>query len=323
VPRGHRGVVDGALLLVAIVWGTSYLTAKSLVTTETVLAVLALRFAIAAAGVALFTGLRLTAREVRVGAILGLILSVVFVLETFGVTGTSATNAGLIISLTLVITPLVDRGSVPRRFYGAALLAVVGVALLTQGQGFSSPSLGDVLMLLAAIARAVHVTAMHRLSAGEPVDSRSLTLVQLGTVALAFLVASAFIGDGVVTTIGGLTAEGWAQLAYLALACTVLAFCVQMWAVRRTSPARVGLLLGTEPVWAAAVGIALAGDQLTVVSGAGAALILVATMYGRRIEEGARTAASDVGTRRATADGAIRARALPCAVPAGPGAREA
>jgi drug/metabolite transporter (DMT)-like permease len=284
----RRWLVDGALLLVAVVWGSSYLTAKDLVTTQTVLAVLALRFGLGTVGVALFAGVRLKAQEVRIGVVLGAILSLVFVFETFGVTRTSATNAGLIISLTLVLTPLVDRACVPRRFYLAAILAMLGVALLTQGNGLSTPSLGDLLMLLAAAARAVHITAMHRLSADRPIDSRRLTLIQLGTVALVFLVASLFVGDGVADTAGALTVGGWIELVYLALACTVLAFCVQMWAVRRTSPARVSLLLGTEPIWAAAVGVALAGDRLTTVGAAGAVLIFAATTWGRRLEETAR-----------------------------------
>lgn len=282
--RERRWLVDAALLLVAVVWGSSYLTAKDLVGTETVLAVLALRFGLGTLGVALFAGVRLKAQEVRVGVVLGVILSLVFVLETFGITRTSATNAGLIISLTLVMTPLVARSRVPPTFYVAAMLATLGVALLTQGNGINAPSLGDLLILLAALARAVHITAMHRMSADKPIDSRRLTLIQLATVALVFFAASLFVGDGVADTVGRLTPQGWIELAYLALACTVLAFCVQMWAVRRTSPARVGLLLGTEPMWAAAVGIALAGDRLTPVSATGAALILLATTWGRRIE---------------------------------------
>jgi drug/metabolite transporter (DMT)-like permease len=87
-------------------------------------------------------------RVAPVGVVLRVILSLVFVLETFGITRTSATNAGLIISLTLVMTPLVARSRVPPTFYVAAMLATLGVALLTQGNGINAPSLGDLLMLL-------------------------------------------------------------------------------------------------------------------------------------------------------------------------------
>jgi len=292
----HPWLVDLTLLLVAVVWGSSYLTTKEVVTPATVIAVLALRFAISVPGMALFSlsGLRrLNSAEVWIGGLLGLILSLVFLLETFGVTKTSATNAGLIISLTIVITPMVEqlvtRTAVTPAFYLATTVALLGVAMLTQSNGFSYPSLGDFLMLLAAVVRAVHVTVMHKLTARRPIDSGRLTLVQLATVMVVFLVVSTFIGDSVVTTAASFTSGQWVILVYLALMCTVFAFFVQMWAVRRTSPSRVSLLLGTEPVWAAAIGIAFAGDRLTAIGAIGAVLILVGINWGRRLEQRQRT----------------------------------
>lgn len=74
----------------------------------------------------------------------------------------------------------------------------------------------------------------------------------------------------------------WAGLVFLAVFCTLFAFFVQMWAVRRTSPSRVSLLLGTEPLWAAAAGIAIAGERLGAVGLVGVALVLGGTAWGRR-----------------------------------------
>ena len=76
----------------------------------------------------------------------------------------------------------------------------------------------------------------------------------------------------------------WAQLAYLALACTVFAFLAQTWAIRRTSPSRASLLMGTEPVWAVLVGVSLGGERLTLLAGAGAVLVVAATYYGQHVE---------------------------------------
>lgn len=55
-----------------------------------------------------------------------------------------------------------------------------------------------------------------------------------------------------------------------------------MWSVRRTSPSRVGLLLGTEPLRAAAAGIAIDGERLGVLGAVGAVLVLAGTVWGRR-----------------------------------------
>jgi drug/metabolite transporter (DMT)-like permease len=93
-------LTDLPVLLVAVVWGSSYLAAKDITTTQTVLAVLVLRFGVVLP-VLVVTGWRklraLDGAQIRGAGVLGLILSGIFLLETYGVVHTSATNAGLII----------------------------------------------------------------------------------------------------------------------------------------------------------------------------------------------------------------------------------
>ncbi|MFE5136487.1 DMT family transporter [Streptomyces fagopyri] len=282
-------LTDLPLLLVAAVWGASYLAAKDVTTARTVIAVLVLRFAVALP-VLVVAGRRslraLSAAQWRGGATLGLILSGIFLLETYGVVHTSATNAGLVISLTMIFTPLaeaaVTRVRPARPFLAAAGISVLGVVLLTQSGGFTRPSPGDLLMLLAAVARTVHVLVMSRGKAVRGAGALPLTTVQLGTAVVVF----ALLSTGADTTPWGVAADfgarEWAGLLFLAVFCTLFAFFVQMWAVRRTSPSRVGLLLGTEPLWAAAAGIALGGERLGAVGLLGGALVVAGTVWGRR-----------------------------------------
>ncbi|MFJ8312864.1 MULTISPECIES: DMT family transporter [unclassified Streptomyces] len=284
-------LTDLPVLLVAVFWGASYLAAKDITTARTVTGVLVLRFALvlpvlAAAG---WRGLRaLTAAQWRGAGLLGLVLSGIFLLETYGVVHTSATNAGLIISLTMIFTPLaeaaVTRVRPPRAFLGAAALSVAGVVLLTQGGGFTAPSAGDLLMLLAALARTAHVLFMARVKAVRSADSLPLTTVQLGGAVAVFAVLAAVPGAGPApwTVAAGFGVREWTGLLFLSVFCTLFAFFVQMWAVRRTSPSRVSLLLGTEPLWAAAAGIALGGERLGALGLLGAVLVLAGTGWGRR-----------------------------------------
>lgn len=296
--RSRPGLATDLVLMgVALVWGSSYLVAKDLTTAAPILVVLALRYAISA--VALGVVCRRTRatvtgwRELGVGVVLGLTQAAVLVLETFGVSGTTATNAGLIISLTVVFTPLLDavwrRRPLPAPFFAATAVAVVGVALLVSGNGFRAPGWGDGLMLAAAAVRAVHVSLIGQLTSGRAYGSLTLTTVQsvVGALVLAAAAAPA-LGPAVVR----LPPAAWAQLAYLALACTVFAFLAQTWAIRRTSPSRASLLMGTEPVWAVAVGVGLGGDSLTVLMALGAALIVTATYYGQHVERTHRLAAA-------------------------------
>ncbi|WP_327421383.1 DMT family transporter [Streptomyces sp. NBC_01527] len=290
-PPRRAWLTDLPVLLVAVVWGASYLAAKGITTTSTVVAVLVLRFVIVlpVLTVAGWRRLRaLSAAQWRGAGLLGLVLSGIFLVETYGVVHTSATNAGLIISLTMIFTPLaeaaVTRVRPPRAFLAAAALSVAGVVLLTQGGGFTSPSVGDLLMLVAALARTLHVLMMARIKSVQAADSLSLTTVQLGSAVTVFAVLAAVPGTGESpwTVAEGFGVREWGGLLFLSVFCTLFAFFVQMWSVRRTSPSRVSLLLGTEPLWAAAAGIAIGGERLSALGVLGAVLVLAGTGWGRR-----------------------------------------
>lgn len=311
VPAARPGpLADVPVLLVAAVWGSSYLAAKGVTTAQTVIAVLVLRFAVVLPVLAVAGRRRLralTAAQWRGASLLGLVLAGIFLLETYGVVHTSATNAGLIISLTMVFTPLAEsraRGvRLPGAFMAAAGLSVLGVALLTQGAGFTAPSGGDLLMLGAAVARTVHVLAMARMESVRGADALSLTTVQLGGAVAVFALLAAVPGTGASPWAAAARFDSgdWARLVYLSVFCTLFAFFVQMWAVRRTSPSRVSLLLGTEPVWAAAVGVALAGDRPGTLGFVGAVLVLVGTGWGRSAADRQRASAPAIEAAEATA----------------------
>jgi drug/metabolite transporter (DMT)-like permease len=302
---------DSVLLLVALVWGSSYLTAKSATDAAPVMVVLFLRYllsALAAVPLSLATApprrRRWTRQELRAGSVLGVTQAAVLVLETYGVAHTTAANAGLLISLTLVITPLLDRsggrGAMPPRFFLAAAVCVAAVGLLTCGNGFRAPGVGDALMVGAAVVRAGHVALVGRLTSGRPVRPLHLTSVQtvVGS-ALCLGPAAAGLPDA-----AHASAAVWGQLAYLALLCSVFAFLAQTWAVQRTSASRASLLLGTEPVWAAAIGVGLGGERLTVLAALGAAMMVAGTYWGQAIERAhraARRAAGSDGTQPAPA----------------------
>jgi drug/metabolite transporter (DMT)-like permease len=291
--------VDLVLIGVALVWGGSYLAAKVLTEQASVVVVLGMRFAVAFA--ALFAvwlvmrGTMPTRREWVVGGALGLTQASILLLETAGVAVTSATNAGLIISLTIIFTPILEsvasRNWLPRPFFIAAVIAVVGVALLVSGNGFQLPNVGDLLVLAAAGVRAFHVTMLGRLTRSHRGSVITLTLVQM-LVGTTIFVASDVRGF-VHATLSFGAAQWWGVL-YLGLACSVFAFLAQLWAVQRTSAARASLLMGTEPIWAVLVGVSFGAETLGLVGLLGAILIIAGTFWGQRIETQHRTATSPV-----------------------------
>ena len=285
----NRSRIDLALLSVALVWGSSYLVAKDLTEVASVPAVLGWRFLVAslALGVLWFWRVRRAPAlaELGTGVLLGLSQAAVLFLETFGVAQTRASNAGLIISLTVVFTPLLDAAAsrrwLPRGYFVAAAVSVVGVALLVSADGFRGPNVGDLLMMAAAAVRAVHVTMLGALTTNKPYSSITITLIQsMVCAALGF----ALDPRGMITAGLSFSTGAWLNVLYLGLACTVFAFLIQLWAVRRTSPSRASLLMGTEPVWAVLVGVLVAGEHLGWLGAVGGLLIVGASYAGGRLE---------------------------------------
>lgn len=228
---------------------------KTLTEHAPVLTVLSLRFistSIAMVLIWLIKRDHFTRPEMYLGIGLGSSQALIHYFEASGVSKTSATNAGLIISLAIIFTPIFDsmasKNWLPRPFFIATVVAVLGVALLVSGEGFATPGVGDWLMLAAALFRAIHVTAMGHLTAAKSYSSVNITLLQSLTCAVIY---SVFSFEGITKAVQIFDIGLWLNLAFLSLLCGAFAFLVMLWAIRRTSSSRASLLLGTEPVWAA------------------------------------------------------------------------
>lgn len=280
--------VDLVLLAVAIVWGASYLSAKAITPYATVPAMLSVRFAIATLAMIaiwLIRRKKFSRTDLILGTVFGLTQSAIMSVETFGLKITSATNAGLLISLTIIFTPIMEsawnKRWLPRSFFLAAVGAIVGVALLVTGNGIQEPNLGDLLLFIAAIVRAVHVTAQGVLTRNKEASSFNMILMQCLTATVVFFV---FDVQGAFDAVASFGPSQWAGTLFLALFCSVFAFVAQLWAIRRTSASRSSLLLATEPIWAVVIAVLFGGETLALLGILGALVIIVSTYIGQGIE---------------------------------------
>lgn len=279
VPR----YVDLMLLLVAVAWGSSYAIAKEALALYPVLGFIALRFGLAA----LLLAPRLMRRGAwpGLGALpLGALLLAIFLCETYGVVQTSAANAAFLISLCVVFTPLVEwalLGVRPRaQVLGACGLALGGAALLA-GELELRVGLGDGLILLAALLRALMVCMTRRQRLSRESDALALTAVQ-----------SLVVAGGAVALALSLPGEGlpalprawpfWLALGYLVMCCTLFALFVQNHALRHASPTRVSLLMGSEPLFGALFAAFWLDERLSVGAWAGGCAIVFASLWAIR-----------------------------------------
>lgn len=286
--RGLR--VEWLLLLVAVIWGGSYSAAKVATAEVPVLQFLFLRFGLTF--VLLLPALRHLAgpswsAALAGASLLGANLLAIFVCETFGVSLTTASNAAFLISLCVAFTPLCEWWLLGERPSGttlaAAAVSLLGAGLLAfqHGGALSSLAWGDALVVVAAFLRGVMVCLTRRQGQRHGLPVLTLTAVQMGVMTLGCALLMAVFQTPVWVPLPTNTTF-WGAMAFLVLLCTVLAFFVQNHAASRTSPSRVALLMGSEPLWGALIAMAWLGERMALQGWVGGALIVASAWWETR-----------------------------------------
>jgi drug/metabolite transporter (DMT)-like permease len=270
----ERRVAELALVSVAVVWGLTFVMVQDAVAKLPTLAFLGWRFTAAAIVVAAVSWRSLRALPPagwRAGLLMGVFLTLGYVLQTLGLEHTTASNAGFITGLCVVFTPMLGAIFLHQRVgavaWGGAVVSAVGLYLLSGG---GSPNRGDVLVLGCALAFAAHIFATAR--AVRDYHTGALLAVQLGVCGAVSLVGAAVTGDLRAPSDGSV----WLALVVTALVASALGFFIQTYAQRHTTPARTALILASEPAFAGLGGYAFAGERLSLIGWVGAALIMAA-----------------------------------------------
>ena len=265
-----RWLATLGLVGVTAVWGWTFVVVRDAVAVWGVMDFLAVRFAIAAAVMLPLWGRRMRLATLRTGLWIGVILAAGYTLQTWGLTLTTATNAGLITGLFVVLAPVADRviyrTRIPRLAVAAVGLSLAGMVLLT-GRTPSGVAVGDLLVLGCAVAFGVHIAVLSRHSPEH--DPRGLATAQMTGLAVIFLLLWPVTGTPSIPP-----REVWFALGLTGLVASAMAYLIQTFAQQHLSTARTAVILTLEPVFAGFFGFVLAGERLTPLQWAGAALIL-------------------------------------------------
>lgn len=269
---------DMLLLLVTVCWGSSYLFMKNGLNDVSVFNLIALRFGLAflLTSLIFFKRLRkITGETLRYGALLGLVLFAVFAFIMFGLHSTSTSNAGFLVSLTVIFVPvlsaLVLKERPSKQVIAGVVLAITGIGLLTLNSRLTLKP-GDLLCILAALMYAVYILVTG--IASRKCDALNLGILQLGFAGGIGLLFSAIFEAPRLPASG----EGWMAVLVLGVVCSAFGFVAQPIAQKHTTPSHTGLIFSLEPVFAALFGYLFAAEVLPVKGYIGAALVLAGVL---------------------------------------------
>jgi drug/metabolite transporter (DMT)-like permease len=269
----RRFAPEGALVLAALFFGSTFVLVQDAVKDLTPMAYLLLRFGIATVALAPFA-VRAARRDAidrrllaRVGALAGVLLFVGYALQTVGLQYTSASSSAFITGLYVVFTPVVEavvrRRLPPRGVLLGIVVATIGLYLLTSAR--IELGKGEALELGCAAVFAAWIVLqgayVNRLGAIP------LTGVQLAVVTVIAMPATGAAGFGTLTALALFAA------AFTGIACSSVGLSLQLFAQRRLSPSRTALILLFEPVFGGLFGY-LAGERLGALRLFGAAVVL-------------------------------------------------
>jgi drug/metabolite transporter (DMT)-like permease len=285
-PQAYRA--EAALIAVGMVWGGTFPVVKIAIQSVGALWFNAYRFLIAGAlALAILLGHDEGRKNLRAlaphAALLGTLLALGYTFQTVGIAFTTSGKAGFITGLFVVFVPLISALFFQHRPSRVALvsvgLAVVGLALLSLNTDWTVNK-GDGLVLLCAIAYAVHILFLDR--ATDRFDSVSLAMGQVFVAGVEMALLAFLIQPSVPRP----TPYTLWSVVLTAIFGTIIAFFIQTYAQKHIGPTRTALILLTEPVFAAIFGYLLLDEILSGRRLAGAAILLtamvLAELFGRQ-----------------------------------------
>ncbi len=274
----RKAKADFMLLMITIFWGASYILTKIGLETLEAFNLIALRFIIAfgiSAIVFKKQVFKTDVRTIKYALILSIILFGVFISMTFGLKYTSASNAGFLISLSVVLIPVISfiflKQKIDKKVIGGVCLALIGIALLTLNTELRLSS-GDILCILCALLFATHIVVTSIFT--QKVDSIALGVLQLGFVGIFSVVFSMLIETVKLPS----NTTSWFVVLSLSILCTAVGYIVQTTAQQYTSATHTGLILSLEPVFSAVFAYVFLGEILTKKGYVGAVILLLSVL---------------------------------------------
>ena len=192
---------------------------------------------------------------------------------------TTALIFGSLPILTAIFASVLAVEQLHRRFWIAAAISFVGVALVAAGSagGFSGNLLGDVLAFIGAATWGLYSVAIVPLVRRYSVWRISAGALVLGTPAL-LLTAVPQLRD----QHWDLEALVWAAFAFSIVGPLILTNVLWFGAIERVGPSRATLVTNLQPFLAALFAVVLLSEELTWLQVAGGLAIGVALLLARR-----------------------------------------
>lgn len=274
-----RSQADLTMLVISFIWGTAFVVVKNALADIGPILFVGMRFTLAFLVLAALSYrdiIKIRRSTLSAGCLLGFFLFIGYVFQTVGLKYTTSSNAGFITGVSVVLVPIIysvlHKKKPSVKTVVTVIMATAGLFLISVPIGSFALSYGDGLVLIGAFGFALHIIYVDLYSHRH--NAVAITGIQLLLVGLLCIA----IGCNFEPIPARITLNAMFAIIMTAVFATALAFLLQNYLQRFSTPTHFAVVLASEPVFAALAGYLWAGEHLTRLALAGAGLILLAML---------------------------------------------
>jgi drug/metabolite transporter (DMT)-like permease len=286
-----RGLLaGGALVLATMIWGLSFVAVKDSLDVVPPLWMIALRFTIASAVLAIVFFKRILAIKLPTlyrGFVVACFVFAAYIFQTIGIVYTTAGKNAFLTTVYVIITPLAawifTKKRPGRTVFFASIIALAGIGLISLHDDLSV-NIGDVLTLICGIFFALQICFITIYTQDAHEDPITLTVLQMFFCAVLGWIFAAAGFDRIAGFEGGFPVAIFSSgrticsLLYLAVFSSSAAFLLQSIGQAHVKSSTASLLLSLEAVFGAIASRILLGEVMAPRAVAGCALIFFAIL---------------------------------------------
>ena len=286
----HYLATVGALLI----WSSSFIATKVAYQTFAPITLAAARFLVALimlgiARLVMKERVKPTKKEMGSIAFSGFMgITLYFLMENVGLTMTTASSAALIVAsfpaITLVGERIVYKTPITARQVVGIVMAMVGVYLISvsseKAEGAENPLLGNLILLGTGVVWAAYIFSTRKVVGRLPAITLSYYQTLAGLIGfLPFTLLE-------VQKWQAPNAMSLGMLLYLGAMCSVAAYMMYNFGLRRLKPSTSAFLMNLVPIFGTLFSVVLLGERLTLRHLLGGALVILGVVVSVRVVQG-------------------------------------
>jgi drug/metabolite transporter (DMT)-like permease len=264
------------LLIVTMVWGTTFPLLKSAAQHLSGLEISVIRFLIAALCMTPFV-FKLNRSVWRDGALLGGVALISYVSQAYGLQFISSNRSAFLTSLNVLFVPFLAwmlGSKLSPKVLLASVMACFGIGLMSWDGG--SNWLGDSATLVSALSYATYVLMLSRMSRRH--TARSIATTQIFMMAVIGALILPFEGASQLASLPDRLLPVLPVVVFLGAIATAGMLFLQAIGQQRVSAPKAALIFALEPAFAALFSWLWLGEQLSLRSALGGAIVVIAVV---------------------------------------------